>query len=106
MWVGVCGDVDEMAYSWMIYLYVVVFAATHALRMQTTAKLLGSPDPLFSFPLKLIGADHGLHPFWLGVGLLDSQYGLEGLGVSCLRSSLVQEMKSSLADSTPTLIKP
>jgi hypothetical protein len=30
--------------------------------MQTTAKLLGSPDPLFSiFPLKLIGANHGLH---------------------------------------------
>jgi hypothetical protein len=30
--------------------------------MQTTAKLLGSPDPfIFYFSLKLIGADHGLH---------------------------------------------
>jgi len=30
--------------------------------MQTTAKLLGSPDPfIFYFPLKLIGGDHGLH---------------------------------------------
>jgi hypothetical protein len=30
--------------------------------MQTTAKLLGSPDPIiFYFPLKLIDADHGLH---------------------------------------------
>ena len=34
------------------------------LRMQTTAKLLGSPDPfIFNFPLKLIGVDHGLHTF-------------------------------------------
>ena len=32
--------------------------------MQTTAKLLGSPDPfIFNFPLKLIGVDHGLHTF-------------------------------------------
>ena len=32
------------------------------LRMQTTAKLLGSLDPfIFNFPLKLIGVDHGLH---------------------------------------------
>jgi hypothetical protein len=30
--------------------------------MQTLAKLLGSPNPfIFYFPLKLIGADHGLH---------------------------------------------
>jgi hypothetical protein len=30
--------------------------------MQTTTKLLGSPDLfIFYFPLKLIGADHGLH---------------------------------------------
>jgi hypothetical protein len=34
----------------------------HALRMQTSTKLLGSPNPfIFYFPLKLIGADHGLH---------------------------------------------
>ena len=30
--------------------------------MQTTAKLLGSLDPfILYFPLKVIGADHGLH---------------------------------------------
>ena len=30
--------------------------------MQTIAKLLGSPDSfILYFPLKLIGADHGLH---------------------------------------------
>jgi hypothetical protein len=30
--------------------------------MQTLAKQLGSPNPfIFYFPLKLIGADHGLH---------------------------------------------
>ena len=34
----------------------------HALRMQTTTKLLGSSDLfIFYFPPKLIGADHGLH---------------------------------------------
>jgi hypothetical protein len=42
-------------------LYIFI-ATLHALRMQTTSKLLGSPDPFISyFPLKLIGADHGLH---------------------------------------------
>jgi hypothetical protein len=45
------------------------------------AKYLGSPDPFFSFPLKLIGADHGLHTSsgvqisWLAVITQ-----LEGLG--------------------------
>ena len=43
------------------YLYTIFYATSQALRMQTTAKLLRSPDPFFYFPLKLIGADHGLH---------------------------------------------
>ena len=59
--------------------YIYTYAALHMLRMQPTAKLLGSPDPLFSIPLKLICADHGLHPFWHGCSFLDSQYGLGGL---------------------------
>ena len=43
------------------YYYILV-AILHALRMQTTTKLLGSPDFfIFYFSLKLIGADHGLH---------------------------------------------
>ena len=43
-------------------LYTTFDAILHALRMQTTTKLLGLPDPfIFYFPLKLIGADHGLH---------------------------------------------
>ena len=43
-------------------LYTTFDATSHVLRMQTTAKPLGSPDPfIFYFPLKLIGADHGLH---------------------------------------------
>ena len=42
-----------------LYIFLTLL---HALRMQTTAKLLGSPDPfIFYFPLKLIGGDHGLH---------------------------------------------
>ena len=46
----------------MIYTLLIIDAFLHALRMHTTAKLLGSLDPfIFYFPLKLIGADHGLH---------------------------------------------
>ena len=47
-----------------IYTLLIIDAFIHALRMQTIAKLLGSLDPdpfIFYFPLKLIGADHGLH---------------------------------------------
>jgi hypothetical protein len=44
------------------YLYTIFDATLHALRMQTIAKLLGLPDPfILYFPLKFIGADHGLH---------------------------------------------
>ena len=43
-------------------LYTTFDAFLHALRMQTTTKLLGSPDPfIFYFPLKPIGVDHSLH---------------------------------------------
>ena len=43
-------------------LYTTFDAFLHALRMQTTTKLLGSLNPfIFYFPLKLIDADHGLH---------------------------------------------
>ena len=46
----------------MIYTLLIIDAFLHALRMQTIAKLLGLLDPfIFYFPLKLIGADHGLH---------------------------------------------
>ena len=44
------------------YLYTTFDVILHALRMQTIAKLLGSPDPfIFYFLLKLIGDDHGPH---------------------------------------------
>ena len=43
-------------------IYTIYLMLLHALRMQTIAKLLGSPDPfIFYFPLKLIGANHCLH---------------------------------------------
>ena len=43
-------------------LYTTFDAFLHALRMQMTTKLLGSPDPfIFYFLLKLIGANHGLY---------------------------------------------
>ena len=42
-------------------LYTTFYAILHVLRMQTTAKLVGSLDPfIFYFPLNLIGANHGL----------------------------------------------
>ena len=45
---------------WEDLLFILTLL--HALRMQTTTKLLGSLDPfIFYFSLKLIGADHGLH---------------------------------------------
>ena len=50
---------DYRRYYYYYYLYLVAFAC---IRMQPTAKLLGSPDPSsFLFHLKLIGADRDLH---------------------------------------------
>jgi hypothetical protein len=55
---------DGWVVGWDETLILIFDVILHALRMQTTAKLLGSPDPLlFSFPLKLNGADHGLHKY-------------------------------------------
>ena len=43
-------------------LLLLLMLLLHVLRMQTTAKLLGSSNPfIIYFPLKLIDADHGLH---------------------------------------------
>ena len=47
-----------------VEIFIILVATLHALRMKIIAKLLGSPDPfIFYFPLKLIGANHGLHTF-------------------------------------------
>ena len=47
-----------------LFTITTTFVALLALRMQPIARLLGSPVPfIFYFPLKLIGADHGLHIF-------------------------------------------
>jgi hypothetical protein len=44
--------------------YTLLVSLLHALRMQTSTKLLGSPNPfIFYFLIKLIGADHGLRTF-------------------------------------------
>ena len=65
-----CDDDDD---EWMVRIrlwfgiredihFTFVDTFLHALRMQTTAKLLGSLDPfILYFLLKLIGVDHGLH---------------------------------------------
>ena len=59
MWMCAAGNVLKKL---DIIITLLLLLTSHALRMQTTAKLLGSPDPfIFYFPLKLISADHGLH---------------------------------------------
>ena len=77
-----------------LYIYMLL----HALRMIITAKLLGSPDPfIFYFPLKLIGADHGLHTSGgVQISCFSEMLTLERLGglVPTLKFGL--EMESTL----------
>jgi hypothetical protein len=55
-------DGENEIVDWVFEKMYFILTLLHALRMQTIAKLLGSPDPfIFYFPLKLISADHGLH---------------------------------------------
>jgi hypothetical protein len=43
------------------YIITILLMLLHALRLPTHNQTIGSPDPLFFVPPKLIGADHGLH---------------------------------------------
>jgi hypothetical protein len=55
-------DGENECVGWDFEKIYYILMLLHALRIQTTAKLLGSSDPfIFYFSLKLIGADHGLH---------------------------------------------
>ena len=56
MWVG--GNVLKTGY----YCYITIITYFSCAKDANHSQMLGSPDPLvLSFPLKLIGADHGLH---------------------------------------------
>ena len=66
--------------------------------MQTTTKLLGSLDPfIFYFPLKLIGADHGLHTSGgVQISCFSEMSTLEGLGGLVPTLKFGSEMESTL----------
>ena len=53
---GVVVNVLKIGY----YYYTIVIYFSYA-KNANHSQILGSPDPLLSFLLKLIGADHGLH---------------------------------------------
>ena len=58
MWMCVAGNVLKTRY----YYYVTTVTCFSCAKDANHSQMLGSPDPLvLSFPLKLIGADHGLH---------------------------------------------
>ena len=43
------------------YYYIINVIYFSCAKNANHSQILGSPDPLLSFLLKLIGADHGLH---------------------------------------------
>ena len=58
MWMCVAGNVLKIGY----YYYITTVTYFSCAKAANHSQMLGSPDPLvLSFPLKLIGADHGLH---------------------------------------------
>ena len=62
------------------------------------SQMLGSPDPLvLSFPLKLIGADHGLHTSGgVQISCFSEMLTLEGLGGLVPTLKFGSEMESML----------
>ena len=54
---GVVVNVLKIGY----YYYNTIVIYFSCAKNANHSQILGSPDPLFIFPLKLIGADHGLH---------------------------------------------
>jgi hypothetical protein len=60
-WMDVCGNGNVLNLTILLLLLLLFTAISHALGCKPQPNI-GSPDPfIFSFPLKLIGADHGLH---------------------------------------------
>ena len=58
MWLCVAGNVLKTRH----YYYITTVTYFSYTKDANHSQMLGSPDPLvLSFPLKLIGADHGLH---------------------------------------------
>ena len=59
-WMDMDGVVVNVLKIGYYYYYTIVIYFSCA-KNANHSQILGSPDPLLSFLLKLIGADHGLH---------------------------------------------
>ena len=90
---GWCGG--ECVKNWILLLLMLV--TSHALRMQTTAKYQDRQIPCLSFPLKLIGADHGLHTCGgVQISCFSEMLTLKGLGGLVPTLKFGSEMESTL----------
>ena len=57
-----CGCVDANVLKTGYYYYITTVTYFSCAKDANHSQMLGSPNPfVLSFPLKLIGADHGLH---------------------------------------------
>ena len=85
MWMCVAGNVLKTGHYYYYVTTVIYFSCA---KDANHSQMLGSLDPLvLSFPLKLIGADHGLHTSG-------------GVQISCFLEMLTLE---GLEDLVPTL---
>ena len=80
------------------YYYITTVTCFSCAKDANHSQMLGSPDPLvLSFPLKLIGADHGLHTSGgVQISCFSEMLTLEGLGGLMPTHKFGSEMESML----------
>ena len=90
---GVVVNVLKIGYYYYITNVIYFSCAKDANHSQ----ILGSPDPLLSFLLKLIGADHGLHTSGgVQISYFSEMLTFEGLGGLMPTLKFGSEMESTL----------
>ena len=94
MWMCVAGNVLKTGH----YYYITTVTYFSCAKDANHSQMLGSPDPLvLSFPLKLIGADHGLHTSGgVQISCFSEMLTLEGLGELVPTLKFGSEMESTL----------
>ena len=94
MWMCVAGKVLKTGH----YYYITTVAYFSCAKDANHSQMLGSPDPLvLCFPLKLIGADHGLHTSGgVQISYFSEMLTLEGLGGLVPTLKFGSEMESTL----------
>ena len=94
MWMCVAGNVLKTGY----YYYITTVTCFSCAKDANHSQMLGSPDPLvYSFPLKLIGADHGLHTSGgVQISCFSEMLTIEGLGGLVPTLKFGSEMESTL----------